>query len=123
MLMTTTPDKMNQTVRSSRTTRKLVSRLAQAANTILYECPSGRGATVVSIVIANTHTGRVTYRLFHLLPAETAAVSNALMYDITLQANTTAVMDFPVYMSTGDRLVAYASTASVVNTSVYGSET
>lgn len=120
--MTTTPDKMNHISRTSRTSRKLGSRLAQASNTIVYECPVGRGATIFSIVLANTSTGRVSYRLFHLLPSESAATSNALAYDITLQANTITSLDFMVYMSSSDKLVSYASTAGVVNTTVYGSE-
>ena len=120
--MSAIPSNVNLYQRQSATSRKLASRLALVANTVVFECPSGRSIVIPTIVIANTNSSRVTFRLFHLLPNETAGTSNALLYDVVLEANTSLFLDSRVPVNAGDRIVAYASTASVVAITLYGED-
>lgn len=109
-------------LRQENTRRKLCARLLPAANLILWECPVAKSVTVSSINICNTGTVQTNFRLFHLIASESASVTTALMYDMLLQANETTLYELQAYMNPGDRLVAYASTASAVAVSVFGSE-
>jgi hypothetical protein len=110
------------TVRQERSKRKLSARIVAAANTILWECPVGRSTTVTSIVICNSSSSQVTFRLFHVTPAESASATTALFYDIILRPATTTVLEQKIYMNSGERLIGYASTASVIGVSLFGED-
>ena len=120
--MSALPNNINTLNRSARPMRRLEAPLAKVANTIIYECPSGKSATIESITMCNTHTGTVSLRVFHTSANETAGATNALYYDIALRAASTTVDDSRRYLNSGDRLTIYASTASVVAVAVHGVE-
>ena len=109
-------------VRQDRPRRKLCARTVAAANTIMWECPKDRSTTVSSVIVCNTSTSQVTFRLFHTTPAESASATTALFYDLILRPNTTTVFEFKAFMNSGDRLIAYASTAAVVGVSIFGED-
>ena len=120
--MSALPNDINTLHRSSRPMRRLAAALGKVANTIIYECPNGKSATIESITMCNTHTGTVSLRVFHTSPNEIAGVTNALFYDLALRAASTTVDDSRRYLNSGDRLTIYASTASVVAIAVHGME-
>lgn len=120
--MSAIPSTVNLYQRQSASFRKLASRLALASNTVIFECPANRSISLPTIVIANTHTSRVSVRLFHLLPNETAGTSNALLYDVMLDPNTSFFIDSRLCVNAGDRIVAYASTTNVLAVTIYGEE-
>ena len=120
--MSAIPSTLNSYQRQSATSRKLGSRLALAANTVVFECPASRSIVVSSLVVANTSTSRVSFRLFHLLPTETAGTSNALLYDVVIEANSSLFLDSRLNLNAGDKIVAYASTANVAAVTIYGAD-
>ena len=120
--MSALPNDINTLNRSARPMRRLAAALAKVANTIIYECPSGKSATIESITICNTHNATVTVRVFHTSPNETAGAVNALFYDLSLPTASTTVDDSKRYLNSGDRLTIYASTASGVAVAVHGLE-
>lgn len=120
--MSAIPSTVNLYQRQSASSRKLASRLALASNTVVFECPVNRSIYVPTMIVANTNTSRVSFRLFHLLPNETAGTSNALLYDVSIEANSSLFIDSRVSINAGDRIVAYASTANVVAISLYGED-
>jgi hypothetical protein len=120
--MSAIPSTVNSYQRQSATSRKLASRLALVGNTVVFECPASRSIVVSSLVVANTSTSRISFRLFHLLPTESAATSNALLYDVVLEANSSLFLDSRLNLNAGDKVVAYASTTNVVAVTLYGEE-
>jgi len=113
---------VNLAPRSSRYQRRLACRRGTTTTSTLYECPAGNQSTVYSVWIANTTASAVTIRLHHLIPRESAAEENALFYGLSCAANTTTVVEVPIYLGPGEKLAAYASSSTAATFTVYGSE-
>lgn len=120
--MSTLPSGFNPVSRASRPARKIASMLIPAANRVVYTVPSGKVCEVSTVVFCNTSAATVNFRMFHLIPTETAGTSNALFYDLPVRAYSTTTLEIPLYMTATDRLVCYASTASAVCVTLYGVE-
>jgi len=120
--MSALPQDFNRDIRSSRSRRKLVSRTVPiaATNTVVLEARSN--TSIDAIVASNSSSGNLSIRIFHVWPDESAGYGNALIYDAVIRANSAYVVPHPVYMTAGDRLIAYASTAAVLGVTVYGVE-
>lgn len=116
------PTIINTDRRNLRPIRRLAARTAATVNAPLYECPQGRSATVESLVICNTSASAVAVRVFHTTPTETAAVGTAIFYDLSCAANSSTLVEFPLYLNAGERIVIYAATGSVVTVTAYGRE-
>ena len=114
---TTNPDN-----RRMRPMRRLAARTLPAANLIVYECPAGRSTNIETMVFCNTHSAKVTLRVFHLIPGESAGTTNALFYELDCAGYTSTVVEFPVHMGAGDRIVCRAGTASHICATLYGVE-
>lgn len=121
--MTSLPSQFQQAGARTYQARKLASRAAQTASTVLYEVPANRSARIETVVFCSVHTGSATVRLHHLRPQESVGINNPLYYDLSMSAKTTTVLSATVYMSAGDRLVISAGTADHVCVTVYGEET
>ena len=102
--------------------RKLASKMLTVANTIVYECPRERSTEIVGISMCNVSGAKANLRIYHVIPADTAGISNALFYDYAIDTHSTTFLDATIYMSPGDKLIAYASAASSIAVSVYGIE-
>lgn len=113
---------VNLAPRSSRYQRRLACRRATTTTSVLYECPPGQSAVIYAIWIANTSASSVTVRIHHLIPRETAAEENALVYGLTCTGNTTTLLEAPIYLGPGERVAVYASSSTAATFTVYGSE-
>jgi hypothetical protein len=74
------------------------------------------------MVFCNTHSSKVTLRVFHVIPGESAGTSNALFYELDCASYTTTVAEFAVHMGAGEKLIARGGTASHIAVTVYGVE-
>lgn len=120
--MSSLPTNFNTLDRSLRPTRRLAARLLPATATLLYECPKQRTATVTSVIVANIGATLEEVTLHHVIPAESAGTSNALLYGVEIPVGGTLAFEVVVTLSAGDRLIALGSTASTLCATVYGTE-
>jgi hypothetical protein len=120
--MSSLPTNFNLAERSSRPSRRLAARLLPVANLTVYECPQSRTCSVACVTVANVTASSASLRMFHVIPGEKAGTSNALAYDMPIPAGTMTAFEIGITLTTGDRLVAYASTASALCVMLYGSE-
>lgn len=114
------PSSYNPNSLQTRQSRRIAAVLARTTASVIYEVPVGKIARVTNITICNTSTSRMTIRLHHVGPGESAAASNALFYDLEMAGNTTITDDSIRSLVPGDRLFAQASSASSVAFLVYG---
>lgn len=120
--MSSLPTTFNLADRSLRPSRRLSARLLPAAQLTVYECPQSRTCSVTSVIIANVTAAAVDVDLHHVIPTETAGTSNALLYAVSVAANSTVVVELAITLTAGDKLIAQGSTASALCVTVYGSE-
>lgn len=118
--MSSLPSGFNQDIRADRRNRKLASRLALATDSLLYQCPQGKSATVTSIFAANVTESSGDFYLYHVTPSETVALQTAIMHHIAIAGRSVLLLEATVYLTSGDRLV-FSATQSTCAT-VYGSE-
>lgn len=121
--MTSLPSQFNSIGYRSDQRRRLASRMPSTTATVIYEVPQGMSARIVKMFLCMTQTGSTTLQLHHVRPGETAGITNALYYDLSLAAKTTTVVDETLYLSGGDKIVAAASAASHICVTLYGEET
>jgi len=66
---------------------------------LIYQ-PSGRDRCVITnIIVCNTTSSIVTYRIFVDEDGTTYDQTTAIAYDIPLTGNTTDIWEFPIYMN------------------------
>lgn len=101
--------------------------LGQAAptdtnNADIYTVPASTQTIVSSIVVCNTTTSPATFRIFQRINGATAAASNAVAYDTTLAANSTAIIENKLTIDAADVLTVRSSVANALTFTVNGSE-
>jgi hypothetical protein len=104
---------------------KVLGRKAAAATTAeeLYAVPSGSSAVVSTIVVANRSTSSRTYRLAVKPTSGTSlADEHYIAYDVTISANDSVALTMGVTLSSGNVIVTYASAASSLTFTAFGSE-
>lgn len=104
---------------------KVLGQVAAAATTAenLYSVPSGSSAVVSTIVVANRSTSARTYRLaVKPTTGTTLADSHYIAYDVTIPANDSTALTLGVTLSSGNVIVTYASAASSLTFTAFGSE-
>lgn len=112
----------NQITRSEISPRLLAQWLLPAKTVMLYETASGKSARIERIVVANIDAAVYKITLYHVGPRASPSTANALAYECSIPANSTAILDGPFYLTAGDQLHAAANTASKLAVSVYGEE-
>jgi hypothetical protein len=89
------------------------AKLGQAAITVgvttLYTVPASTRTFVKDIDIANTTAGALNLRVFLVPSAGVAATSNALFYDVPLNANSTTQWVGVQILNAGDTIQIQAS--------------
>jgi hypothetical protein len=95
---------------------------ASTANADLYTVPSAKSAVISTLVIANTTATAATARVFIRIAAATAAASNAVIYDVTIPANSHASFTEGWTLTTTDVLTVQSGTANALTFSAFGSE-
>lgn len=116
------PTGYNQSPRVSQPARRLACRQGPSTATTLYETPVGISTVVSSVIVCNTGASAVTIRIFHAISGESFVAANAIVYDLSAAASSTTTIEIPIYLSPGDRIGFYASTASTVTFTMYGRE-
>lgn len=100
-------------------------RPTSTSNTSIYAPASGIRGIVRIIVVANSHTSSVTYRIFNDADGTTWTEDTMLFYDVTIAANTTEVISFRdsgLIIEYGGSLAVRTSDADELNFTVYGEE-
>lgn len=104
---------------------KVLGQVAAAATTAenLYTVPSGSSAVVSTIVVANRSTSARTYRLAVKPTTGTAlADSHYLAFDVAIAPNDSTALTLGVTLASGNVIVTYASAASSLTFTAFGSE-
>ncbi len=104
---------------------KVLGRRAAAATSEeeIYTVPTSSAAVVSSIVIANRSTSSRTYRLAVKPTAGTTlADEHYLAYDVPIAANDSVALTLGITLAAGNRIVSYASAASSLTFTAFGSE-
>jgi hypothetical protein len=104
---------------------KVLGQVAAAATTAenLYTVPSGSSAVVSTIVVANRSTSARTYRLaVKPTTGTTLADSHYIAYDVSIPANDSTALTLGVTLASGNVIVTYASAASSLTFTAFGSE-
>jgi hypothetical protein len=96
---------------------------ATTSNADLYTVPSATQTVVSSIVVCNTTALDATARIFIRNNAAAAAASNAIIYDATISANSTAGYSLGITIDATDVITVRSSTANAITFSAFGSET
>jgi hypothetical protein len=107
------------------TAYKVLGRKQAAATTeeTLYTAPAATEAVVSTIAIANLTAADKTYRIA-VKPASTStlALEHYIAYDITVGASDTTALTLGVTLAAGNSISVYASAATSVVFTAFGSE-
>lgn len=95
-----------------------------ASATSIYSPADGVSAEIIHIIVANTTTSAVTFRMFHDEDGTTYTQDTALFYDVSIAANHTVQYDVKIYMVDPNGNLAFrTATASALTVTLYGTET
>lgn len=94
---------------------------AATTATTLYTVPSGKEATISTLVVANLAAANATFRLAVRPAGAALANQHYVAYDITVGASDSTALTLGITMAATDVLTVYASTATV-SFSAYGAE-
>lgn len=95
---------------------------ANTSNANLYTVPSATSAIVSTLVIANTTATAATARVFARIAGATAAASNAIIYDASIPANSTATFTLGMTLATTDIITVQTGTSNALTFTAFGSE-
>ena len=103
---------------------KIVGQAAPAttANVDLFTTASGHHNIVSSLVIANVTATAATARVYARIGGATAAVSNAIMYDVPIAANSTNAFTLGISLNAADVLTVQSGTGSALTFTAFGVE-
>ena len=105
------------------TTYKVLGQSNPSATTAttLYTCPASTQTVISTITICNQAATSATYRIAVRPNGATLAPEHYVVYDATVQANSTTAYTLGVTIDASDVITVYAS-ASTVSFNAYGSE-
>lgn len=106
------------------TTYKILGQAAPAntSNADLITVGAGKQQIVSSLLIANSTTASATFRVFARIAGATAAVSNAIYYDVNLAANSSAALTVGITLAATDVLTIRSSVANALTFTAFGTE-
>lgn len=89
----------------------------------IYAPANGVTAVIKNIVVCNTTSSSVTFRIFHDDEGSTYDESTALVFDCTLLPNETKSFDgFKASATFGGNIGVRSSTGNAINFTLYGAE-
>lgn len=105
------------------TTYKVLGQVNPSATTAttLYPCPAGTQTVISTITICNQAGTSGTYRIAVRPNGATLAPEHYVVYDATIQANTTAAYTLGITLDASDIVTVYASSTSI-SFNAFGSE-
>ena len=92
------------------------------SNVDLYTVPSGTATVVSTLVVTNVTATEALAHVFVRSVGISATTSNAIMYDVTIAANSVATFTLGITMSAGDVITVRSDTANAVCFHAFGSE-
>lgn len=95
---------------------------ANTSNADLITVGSGKSQVVSSLVIANTTSSAATCRVFARVAGATAAASNAVMYDVSIAANSLNAFTLGITLAATDVLTIQTGTSNALTFTAFGSE-
>jgi hypothetical protein len=95
---------------------------ADTNNADLFTVPSARSYVVSSLVVANTTTTASTARVFARIAGDTAGTANAVLYDVSIPANSTATFSLGMAFAATDILTVRTGTANALTFTAFGSD-
>lgn len=95
---------------------------ANTSNADLYTVPSSTEAIVSTIVVSNSTSGEVAFRIFIREDGATAGTENAIAYDTIIGANTQAAFTLGLTLSATDIISVRSSSGGALAFSAFGSE-
>jgi hypothetical protein len=95
---------------------------ANTSNADLYTVPTATETVISSLVIANVTGSSANARVFVRPNAATAGLGNAIVYDITITANSTVALTLGITVDAGDVITVRSSVASALTFHAFGSE-
>lgn len=106
------------------TVYKVLGQIASAATTAetLYTVPSATEAVISTIVVCNRSTSARTYRIAIRPNGATLADSHYIAYDVSIPANDSTALTLGLTLDASDVITVYASAASSLTFSAYGTE-
>jgi hypothetical protein len=105
------------------TTYKVLGQVATAATTEtdLYTVPASTETIISSLVVTNRGATSATYRISVSVNGAATATKDYLIYDATLNANSTVSLTLGITVDATDKIRVYASTANL-SFNAFGSE-
>lgn len=105
------------------TTYKVLGQSNPSATTAttLYTCPAGTQTVISTITICNQAGTSGTYRIAVRPNGATLSAEHYVVYDATIQANTTAAYTLGITIDASDVVTVYASSTSL-SFNAFGSE-
>lgn len=105
------------------TTYKVLGQVNPAATTAttLYSCPANTQTVISTISVCNQAGTSGTYRIAVRPNGATLAPEHYVVYDATVQANTTAAYTLGITIDASDIVTVYASSTSL-SFNAFGSE-
>jgi hypothetical protein len=106
------------------TTYKILGQSAPAstANADLITVGASKSQIISTLVIANVTATPATTRVFARIAGAAAAIGNALLYDVSIPANSTANFTLGITLATTDVLTIRSGTASALTFTAFGTE-
>tara|TARA_R110000868_G_scaffold12143_8_gene58926 strand:+ start:304 stop:582 length:279 start_codon:yes stop_codon:yes gene_type:complete len=88
----------------------------------LYTVPSGTATIVSSLVVTNVTAAAALAHVFVRAAGVSATTGNAIMYDVTVAANSVATFTLGITMGAGDVITVRSDTANAIAFHAFGSE-
>jgi hypothetical protein len=95
---------------------------ANTSNANLYTVPASTSAIVSTLVIANTTATAALAEVYVRIAGAAAATSNAILYDTSIPANSTATFTLGMTLATTDIITIQTGTANALTFTAFGSE-
>ena len=95
---------------------------ANTSNADLFTVPAGHTYVVSTLNIANTTATAATCRVFARIAGAAAATSNALMYDVSMTANSVNQLTMGATFAATDILTIQTGTANALTFTAFGSD-
>jgi hypothetical protein len=95
---------------------------AGTADTTLYTTPASTQAVVSTLSITNVSAAPASARVYVRIAGAAAAVSNAVLYDVPLAANSVAAFTLGLTLAATDVVTVRSSVGTSLTFQLFGSE-
>lgn len=92
------------------------------SNTDLITVGAGKSQVISTLNVANTTASAATARVFARIAGAAAGAGNAIIYDVSIPANTTISYTIGITLAATDVLTVRTGTANALTFTAFGSE-